>query len=283
MKNKQPLADLADYSDVPAKFGFDKIHELTTRSNIGTTKYHLTLQNVECDKVRGNSTALFNDTPYSGIHIILAINIATWFLCVIFFALIRRYAFDDEKKLLQNERTKSQDNDENSINNSVSGISLDLCSNSSTNDLIKQVHEDKHIFSFITRTIHLNDTQFQQKCGASAVQYLRFQRFVWYLLFLITLLSCICILPANFYGTISDKTSFKRTTIGNLTANSALIWIHTVAAVVFVFIGRQLMKTFRKSTLDAASTTGHTDTGDVLLFSDIPISEGTDTNTYRMN
>jgi len=307
-----PLADLVDYDTeiVHKKFGFKNLQKRDINDNSRNPNSQLNPnplppnyfsspqttfggKNVECDKIRGNSSNPFSDTPYSGVHVILAINVVIWLLCVFFFALIRRYAFDDEKKLLEAGRTKSEDYDENGENNgrvtrSVSGVSLDLGSRelgstadySSTNDLI-QVHRDRHIFSFITRTIHLNDTQFQQKCGASAVQYLRFQRFVWYLLFLVTLLSCILILPANLYGTIAtDKTSFKRTTIGNLTANSALIWIHTVAAVVFVAIGRQLMKTFRKSTLDAASTSGHTDTSDVLLFSDIPLSEETVTSTY---
>uniref|UniRef100_A0A673NJQ5 CSC1-like protein 1 n=1 Tax=Sinocyclocheilus rhinocerous TaxID=307959 RepID=A0A673NJQ5_9TELE len=87
-------------------------------------------------------------------------------------------------------------------------------------------------------------TSVQEKCGVDAVHYLSFQKHLVILLLIICVLSVTIILPVNLSGDLlgNDPYSFGRTTIGNLKKGDALLWLHTVFAVLYLMITVALLR-----------------------------------------
>uniref|UniRef100_A0A673NLW2 CSC1-like protein 1 n=1 Tax=Sinocyclocheilus rhinocerous TaxID=307959 RepID=A0A673NLW2_9TELE len=88
------------------------------------------------------------------------------------------------------------------------------------------------------------ETSVQEKCGVDAVHYLSFQKHLVILLLIICVLSVTIILPVNLSGDLlgNDPYSFGRTTIGNLKKGDALLWLHTVFAVLYLMITVALLR-----------------------------------------
>uniref|UniRef100_A0A8C4EJP9 Transmembrane protein 63A n=1 Tax=Dicentrarchus labrax TaxID=13489 RepID=A0A8C4EJP9_DICLA len=76
------------------------------------------------------------------------------------------------------------------------------------------------------------------RCGMDAVHYLSFQRHLIALLMVIVVTSLAIILPVNLTGDLQgyDPENFGRTTIGNLQKGNNLLWLHTVFAVLYLFL-----------------------------------------------
>ena len=223
---------------------FNMAEELLMLSNGSNPDPHI---NIVCDAVRGTQVNILRDQFFSGVHIIFLVNVVFWLLSIFLFSFIRKYAFCDEDKVISNSAP--------------------------------EVHYPK-LFQWISTTYYLSEDHFYEKCGASAVQYLRFQKFIWEILFWITFFSMILVLPANLAGTMYEEAkSFGRTTIGNLSPESPLIWVHALAACCFIYIGFRLTKFFRRSTI-ANERENFNNHCDILLISDLPEFEQKSVSDY---
>uniref|UniRef100_A0AAQ5X6K0 Transmembrane protein 63Ba n=1 Tax=Amphiprion ocellaris TaxID=80972 RepID=A0AAQ5X6K0_AMPOC len=82
------------------------------------------------------------------------------------------------------------------------------------------------------------DEEIREKCGEDAVHYLSFQRHIIGLLVVVGVLSVGIILPVNFSGNLLENNaySFGRTTIANLDADNALLWLHTTFAFLYLLL-----------------------------------------------
>uniref|UniRef100_G3NMR5 Transmembrane protein 63B n=1 Tax=Gasterosteus aculeatus aculeatus TaxID=481459 RepID=G3NMR5_GASAC len=82
------------------------------------------------------------------------------------------------------------------------------------------------------------DEEIREKCGEDAVHYLSFQRHIIGLLVVVGVLSVGIILPVNFSGNLLENNaySFGRTTIANLNADNALLWLHTIFAFLYLLL-----------------------------------------------
>uniref|UniRef100_A0A7N6BJM5 Transmembrane protein 63B n=1 Tax=Anabas testudineus TaxID=64144 RepID=A0A7N6BJM5_ANATE len=77
-------------------------------------------------------------------------------------------------------------------------------------------------------------TDIRVKCGEDAVHYLSFQRHIIGLLVVVGVLSVGIVLPVNFSGNLLGD--FGRTTIANLDADNALLWLHTTFAFLYLLL-----------------------------------------------
>uniref|UniRef100_A0A8C4GMF9 Transmembrane protein 63A n=1 Tax=Dicentrarchus labrax TaxID=13489 RepID=A0A8C4GMF9_DICLA len=85
---------------------------------------------------------------------------------------------------------------------------------------------------------HDRQEKIKARCGMDAVHYLSFQRHLIALLMVIVVTSLAIILPVNLTGDLQgyDPENFGRTTIGNLQKGNNLLWLHTVFAVLYLFL-----------------------------------------------
>uniref|UniRef100_G1RTW2 Transmembrane protein 63A n=1 Tax=Nomascus leucogenys TaxID=61853 RepID=G1RTW2_NOMLE len=91
---------------------------------------------------------------------------------------------------------------------------------------------------WLTAIFRLHDDQILEWCGEDAIHYLSFQRHIIFLLVVVSILSLCVILPVNLSGDLLDKDpySFGRTTIANLQTDNDLLWLHTIFAVIYLFL-----------------------------------------------
>uniref|UniRef100_A0A8C2ZZR8 Transmembrane protein 63B n=1 Tax=Cyclopterus lumpus TaxID=8103 RepID=A0A8C2ZZR8_CYCLU len=92
--------------------------------------------------------------------------------------------------------------------------------------------------SWLTAIFRIKDEEIREKCGEDAVHYLSFQRHIIGLLVVVGVLSVGIILPVNFSGNLLENNaySFGRTTIANLNADNALLWLHTTFAFLYLLL-----------------------------------------------
>uniref|UniRef100_A0A8D3C8H4 Transmembrane protein 63B n=1 Tax=Scophthalmus maximus TaxID=52904 RepID=A0A8D3C8H4_SCOMX len=88
--------------------------------------------------------------------------------------------------------------------------------------------------SWLTAIFRIKDEEIREKCGEDAVYYLSFQRHIIGLLVVVGVLSVGIILPVNFSGNLLGD--FGRTTIANLDADNALLWLHTIFAFLYLLL-----------------------------------------------
>uniref|UniRef100_A0AAQ4RR42 Transmembrane protein 63B n=1 Tax=Gasterosteus aculeatus aculeatus TaxID=481459 RepID=A0AAQ4RR42_GASAC len=88
--------------------------------------------------------------------------------------------------------------------------------------------------SWLTAIFRIKDEEIREKCGEDAVHYLSFQRHIIGLLVVVGVLSVGIILPVNFSGNLLGD--FGRTTIANLNADNALLWLHTIFAFLYLLL-----------------------------------------------
>uniref|UniRef100_A0A669CL12 Transmembrane protein 63B n=1 Tax=Oreochromis niloticus TaxID=8128 RepID=A0A669CL12_ORENI len=91
---------------------------------------------------------------------------------------------------------------------------------------------------WLTSIFRIKEDEIREKCGDDAVYYLSFQRHIIGLLVVVGVLSVGIILPVNFSGNLLENNaySFGRTTIGNLGADNALLWLHTIFAFLYLLL-----------------------------------------------
>lgn len=94
---------------------------------------------------------------------------------------------------------------------------------------------DRGMFSWIWITLRLKKEQLLLHSGPDAVHYLSFQQHLMTVMAIITFISIVIILPANFQGNlVPNQNAFGHTTISNLPPDSPLLWIHVIVAITYV-------------------------------------------------
>ncbi|KAL8602470.1 hypothetical protein ACOMHN_063337 [Nucella lapillus] len=187
-----------------------------------------------------NHTVVLYDA-YNGIPGTLIVNAIAFVVLLLLFTLLRKIAWNYGRLALVNRTEENRavasggsynvwtslfygDHDKRA---SGSQESLDTVINS----------QDKGIFRWIITFIKLKDIDILHKCGRDAMQYLSFQRYLLVYITIITVISIAVILPINFQGNLlGNATEFGYTTIGNLDAESPLLWVHSVLSVLYLAI-----------------------------------------------
>ncbi|KTF71235.1 hypothetical protein cypCar_00049487, partial [Cyprinus carpio] len=82
------------------------------------------------------------------------------------------------------------------------------------------------------------DEEIRSKCGIDAITYLSFQRHIILLMMVVCLLSLSIILPVNLSGNLlgDSPQNFGRTTVVNVPAQNAFLWLHSIFALLYFVI-----------------------------------------------
>jgi len=179
----------------------------------------------------------FQEDHFSGIPTTLCINIAIFCIIILVFSILRKRAWNygrlgfENDEMLDASETVSTDED---------AYLLELERGDSGN-----------IFSWIRVIFQLSDREYSRKCGKSAVDYLTFQRHLMYISGCMTVISLLGPLPANTMGKLLVETNayFAKTTIGNLSVDNILIWIHVVSGVLMYAIAYFFMWRYSRKNL----------------------------------
>lgn len=187
---------------------------------------------ITCLVTRHNKTLITN--TYEGIPETLILNFVAWVFFVLLFTVLRQQgdygrlalvnANGDKKRWTQLFYAQGTDQEPEPL-----GQRSSRTSTSSSNP------PDRGMFSWIWVTLRLKKDQILLHSGPDAVHYLSFQQHLMTVMAIITFISLVIILPVNFQGTlIADKHAFGHTTISNLPADSPLLWIHVIVAIIYV-------------------------------------------------
>ncbi|KAL4238495.1 Transmembrane protein 63C [Mactra antiquata] len=206
-------------------------------------------------QVTGNgSHFIYEGYLYGGIPENLTINAVVWLILLILFAFLRRYAWDYGRIALVSRREEnleitprgSTGNKYNVWTSLFYGDHEGNRHHGSMESLDSQVHaQDRGFCSWILAFIRIRDADIVKKCGQDAMQYITFQRHILLYVVIVTLLSTAIIVPVNFTGkNIGNATDFGHTTIANLDADSSLLWIHALLAVVYMILAVIFMRHF---------------------------------------
>uniref|UniRef100_G3NMS1 Transmembrane protein 63Ba n=1 Tax=Gasterosteus aculeatus aculeatus TaxID=481459 RepID=G3NMS1_GASAC len=150
-----------------------------------------------CYSARIRSTVL-QGLPFGGVPTVLALDFMCFLGLLVVFSFLRKVAWDYGRLALVNDG---------------------FC-------------------SWLTAIFRIKDEEIREKCGEDAVHYLSFQRHIIGLLVVVGVLSVGIILPVNFSGNLLENNaySFGRTTIANLNADNALLWLHTIFAFLYLLL-----------------------------------------------
>ncbi|XP_013861432.1 CSC1-like protein 2 isoform X2 [Austrofundulus limnaeus] len=208
-----------------------------------------------CYSARIRSTVL-QGLPFGGVPTVLALDFMCFLVLLFVFSILRKKAWDYGRLALVNdadsmnfscmsvprEPHRQDANRESSATtmNSPKPSSMSeryerLTSVSSSMDIDNR---DYGFCSWLTSVFRIKEDEIREKCGEDAVHYLSFQRHIIGLLIAVGVLSVGIILPVNFSGNllVNDAYSFGRTTIVNLTADNALLWLHTIFAFLYLLL-----------------------------------------------
>ncbi|XP_060569118.1 calcium permeable stress-gated cation channel 1-like isoform X3 [Ruditapes philippinarum] len=205
--------------------------------------------------VSGNKTSvIYEGYLYGGIPENLIINAVVWVVLLFLFAVLRRVAWDYGRIALvsrqeENDEISRRESGENKYNVWTSLFYGEHEGNrhyGSMESLDSQLHaQDRGFCSWITAFIRVKDSDIVKKCGMDALQYITFQRYILLYVLVVCVLSTAIIIPVNFTGSnIGNATDFGHTTIANLDADSNLLWIHAILAVVFLALVVIFMRHF---------------------------------------
>ncbi|XP_022915183.1 calcium permeable stress-gated cation channel 1 [Onthophagus taurus] len=161
---------------------------------------------------------------YEGIPETFLLNLATWVLLLLLFAVLRNRAWDYGRlALVQNERWTQLFYKSSSTSQA--------CQESSREALL-----DTDVgCRWIPTIFMINKQKIFARCGPDALHYLSFQQHLLGLMGIIMIISICVILPINFQGNLQGNVNtFGHTTISNLESTSNWLWVHIVTALVFV-------------------------------------------------
>lgn len=180
---------------------------------------------------RTNTTVISN--VYEGIPETLLLNIISWVLLLLLFAVLRNRAWDYGRlALVQTEKWTQL-----FYKNTEEAVAVE---ESSTHEV--SLIPDNGCLWFPS-IFKISKQRIITRCGPDASHYLSFQKQLLILTACITVFSICVILPINFQGNLQgDKTTFAHTTISNLEPTSKLLWIHVVAAICFVPLTLLIMR-----------------------------------------
>lgn len=179
---------------------------------------------------RTNKTAISN--VYEGIPETILLNVVSWIVLILLFAILRNRAWDYGRLALVHTEKWTQ------------------LFYKTTNDAVA-IDESNHDISLISdhgclwfpSIFKISRQRIFSRCGPDASHYLSFQTQLLLLMSIITLFSLVVILPINFQGTLlGDKTTFGHTTIGNLPSDSNWLWVHIAGSICVVPLMVLLMR-----------------------------------------
>ncbi|XP_024431927.2 CSC1-like protein 1 [Desmodus rotundus] len=175
-----------------------------------------------CYNSAKNSTVL-QGVKFGGIPVVLLLDVSCFLFLILVFSIIRRRFWDYGRIALVSEAGS-----ESSFRR--------LSSSSSAGQ--QDFESELGCCPWLTAIFRLHDDQIQEWCGEDAIHYLSFQRHIIFLLVVVSFLSLCVVLPVNLSGDLLDKDpySFGRTTIANLPTDNNLLWLHTVLAVIYLFL-----------------------------------------------
>ncbi|KAM9726239.1 CSC1-like protein 2 isoform 1-T1 [Menidia menidia] len=197
-----------------------------------------------CYSARIRSTVL-QGLPFGGVPTVLALDFMCFLGLLFVFSILRKVAWDYGRLALVTDADRRKDqrysrlDDREFIASTVTPETTDryerLTSVSSSVDFEQR---DTGFCSWLTAIFRIKDEEIREKCGEDAVHYLSFQRHIIGLLVIVGVLSVGIILPVNFSGNLLENNaySFGRTTIANLGADNALLWLHTTFAFLYLLL-----------------------------------------------
>ncbi|XP_036133366.1 CSC1-like protein 1 isoform X1 [Molossus molossus] len=181
-----------------------------------------------CYNSAKNSTVL-QGVPFGGIPVVLLIDVSCFLFLILLFSIIRRRFWDYGRIALVSEAGSESRFQRSSSLSSVGP---------------QDFESDLGCCPWLTAIFRLHDDQILEWCGEDAIHYLSFQRHIIFLLAVVSFLSLCVILPVNLSGDLLDKDpySFGRTTIANLQTDNDLLWLHTIFAVIYLFLTLGFMR-----------------------------------------
>ncbi|XP_033835788.1 CSC1-like protein 2 isoform X1 [Periophthalmus magnuspinnatus] len=198
-----------------------------------------------CYSARIRSTVL-QGLPFGGVPTVLALDFMCFLGLLVVFSFLRKVAWDygrlalvtDADRRLDQQRYSRLDDREyvaSTVTPETNERYERLTSVSSSVDIDQR---DTGFCSWLTAIFRIKDDEIRDKCGEDAVYYLSFQRHIIGLLVVVGVLSVGIVLPVNFSGNLLENNaySFGRTTIANLGADNALLWLHTIFAFLYLLL-----------------------------------------------
>ncbi|XP_004439609.1 PREDICTED: CSC1-like protein 1 isoform X1 [Ceratotherium simum simum] len=175
-----------------------------------------------CYNSAKNGTVL-QGVNFGGIPTVLLIDFCCFLFLILVFSIIRRRFWDYGRIALVSEAD--------------SGSRFQRLSSSSSSGQ-HDFESELGCCPWLTAIFSLSDDQIRERCGEDAIHYLSFQKHIIFLLVVVSFLSLCVILPVNLSGDLLDKNpySFGRTTIANLQTGNNLLWLHSVFAVIYLFL-----------------------------------------------
>ncbi|XP_056292267.1 CSC1-like protein 2 isoform X2 [Pseudoliparis swirei] len=196
-----------------------------------------------CYSARIRSTVL-QGLPFGGVPTVLALDFMCFLVLLVVFSFLRKVAWDYGRLALVTDADRmdqrySRLDDREYVASALASDAPEryerLTSVSSSVDIDQR---DTGFCSWLTAIFRIKDEEIREKCGEDAVHYLSFQRHIIGLLVVVGVLSVGIILPVNFSGNLLENNaySFGRTTIANLNADNALLWLHTTFAFLYLLL-----------------------------------------------
>uniref|UniRef100_A0A8C3A1E6 Transmembrane protein 63B n=1 Tax=Cyclopterus lumpus TaxID=8103 RepID=A0A8C3A1E6_CYCLU len=195
-----------------------------------------------CYSARIRSTVL-QGLPFGGVPTVLALDFMCFLGLLVVFSFLRKVAWDygrlalvtDADSMLMPRVVFSAYSVASALTSDAPERYERLTSVSSSVDIDQR---DTGFCSWLTAIFRIKDEEIREKCGEDAVHYLSFQRHIIGLLVVVGVLSVGIILPVNFSGNLLENNaySFGRTTIANLNADNALLWLHTTFAFLYLLL-----------------------------------------------
>ncbi|XP_061545344.1 CSC1-like protein 2 isoform X1 [Phycodurus eques] len=197
-----------------------------------------------CYSARIRSTVL-QGLPFGGVPTVLALDFMCFLGLLFVFSFLRKVAWDYGRLALVTDADRRMDQRYSRLDDReyvAADLTTDpseryerLTSVSSSVDIDQR---DTGFCSWLTAIFRIKDDEIREKCGEDAVHYLSFQRHIIGLLVVVGVLSVGIILPVNFSGNLLENNAynFGRTTIANLDADNALLWLHTIFAFLYLLL-----------------------------------------------
>uniref|UniRef100_A0A8C2IQL4 Transmembrane protein 63C n=1 Tax=Cyprinus carpio TaxID=7962 RepID=A0A8C2IQL4_CYPCA len=208
----------------PAGSG-SSVEELDVRSFLGSLMEENSTAE-RCYRSHSRSSVL-QGLPFGGVPTVLAINVVLWLFLLLIFSCLRKAAWDYGRLalLMENDSLTSLFYGEQSEKEKTP-------SESSPSD-----SETKDMTFFCAYSSH-RDEEIRSKCGIDAITYLSFQRHIILLMMVVCLLSLTIILPVNLSGNLlgDSPQNFGRTTVVNVPAQNAFLWLHSIFALLYFVI-----------------------------------------------
>ncbi|XP_013867404.1 CSC1-like protein 1 [Austrofundulus limnaeus] len=174
-----------------------------------------------------NQSTVLSGHDFGGVPIVLLLNFCVFIVLLLVFTVIRKKFWDYGRLALVADNEGFNESSHRSYGRMPSTAS----------NMEEPEYETKFC-SWLPYTVRMEEEKIKEKCGTDAIRYLSFQRHLIILLVVLNVTSLGIILPVNMTGKLLDNEphSFGRTTIGNLSTGNNLLWLHTVFAVLYLFL-----------------------------------------------